>query len=57
MGVRCSLCKRHVDMEEELACVFECYVYCGECLEQMERKERMPPSNGIPLESDLQDVQ
>jgi len=57
MEVRCSICRRQVDIEEELTVFFECHVYCETCLRQMERKERMPLSNGLPLESDLQGVQ
>lgn len=42
MKLRCSICKREIDMEKELAFVFECYVYCDKCLKEMERKDEIP---------------
>lgn len=29
-------------MEKDQAFVFECYVYCDECLKEMERKDEIP---------------
>jgi hypothetical protein len=38
MELKCSICKRKIDIEKELAVFFECYVYCDKCLERMEKE-------------------
>jgi len=42
MKLKCSICKRKIDMEKDHAFVFECYVYCDKCLKEMERKDEIP---------------
>ncbi|NIO06416.1 MAG: hypothetical protein GTO13_23235 [Proteobacteria bacterium] len=42
MELRCFICKREVDVGDELTLFFECHVYCGGCLQQMDEKEQAP---------------
>ena len=39
MELRCSICKRKIDVESEVVAVFECYVYCEKCIMEMEKKQ------------------
>ncbi len=57
MELRCFICKREVDVGDELTFFFECHVYCGECLQQMERNERTSPSRPSRQEFLIQNVQ
>jgi excisionase family DNA binding protein len=39
MESRCSICKREIDVASEVVAVFECYVYCENCMMEMEKKQ------------------
>jgi hypothetical protein len=57
MDLKCSVCKRKIDVEKEVALVFQCHVYCDRCMQQMEEKDRTPPHDTVQEESDLENVQ
>lgn len=42
METKCFVCGRAIDMQTELAVVFECYVYCEKCLKRMEEQTQIP---------------
>lgn len=54
MELECFLCKRKIDVEREQPFVFECYVYCEKCLEQIERNKRSPEATTDKKESSTQ---
>ncbi len=55
MQLNCCICKDKIDIEKELALFFQCYVYCGKCIKEMERKgEISGKSSKGRKESDIQ---
>jgi hypothetical protein len=56
MELKCFICKCKIDMETETALVFQCHVYCDECLQQMETEERLSPPDSGRQDFDAQNV-
>ena len=42
METKCFVCEQAIDMQTDLAVVFECHVYCDKCVKRMEEQAQTP---------------